>query len=83
MVRMMGAAVHSDVIASIACADELMMMNKLRKRLLVEPSYQRNSRPVLKHTTVTNVSLTVFIRKIVSLDLSTASLTIYATLNMV
>ena len=63
--------------------DELLQINKLRKRLLKDQLYQRNARPVLRHSTVTNVSLTVFIRKIVDLELSTATLTTYVTLNMV
>ena len=64
-------------------ADDLLQINKLRKRLLKDQMYQRNSRPVLRHTTVTNVSLTVFIRKIVDLDIETATMTTYAVLNMV
>lgn len=63
--------------------DELLQINKLRKRLLKDQLYQRNARPVIRHSTVTNVSLTVFIRKIVDLELSTATLTTYVTLNMV
>lgn len=69
-------------IASVAL-DDLLQINKLRKRLLNDQLYQRGARPVLRHSTVTNVSLTVFIRKVVSLELKTASLTTYATLHMV
>lgn len=64
-------------------SDELLQINKLRKRLLKDQSYQRSSRPVLHHSTITNVSLTVFIRKIVGLDLKTSSLTTHGTLHMV
>lgn len=64
-------------------SDDLLQINKLRKRLLKEQMYQRNSRPVLRHSTITNVSLTMFIRKVVALDISTASLTTYSTLHMV
>lgn len=45
--------------------------------------YNRNARPVKRHTTVTEVAFTMFIRKIVDVDIQTAVMTTYSTLYMV
>lgn len=56
-----------------------MQINKLRNRLLKQNQYQRMSRPVKRHSTQTNVSLTLFFRRVVNIDHMSSSMTSFAT----
>lgn len=60
--------------------DDLLMTNKLRLQLLRVQRYNKNARPVIRHTTVTNVSFTMYIRRFIELDHKTSSLKTYATI---
>lgn len=60
--------------------DDLLMLNKLRTQLLRSRRYNKNARPVVRHTTVTNVTFTMFIRRFLELNHKESSLKTYATI---
>lgn len=60
--------------------DDLLMLNKLRVQLLRVQRYNKNARPVIRHSTVTNVTFTMFIRRFLELNHKESSLKTYATI---
>ena len=63
--------------------DESLNINRLRTKLLRTQPYQRAARPVKNHLTPTNVTFSLFIRRVVDVDVKTQMVTSYATLYMV